>query len=166
MKRWCVWIILFASNSIVAQTHQRSSEIIDRISEATCKCITDALLNVDDEVKELVGYALLDSVNGSQHIQSYLENATPERAADVMLQLQHFGALDSEMNTCVSESTDVNQHLKFELDDLTSAERGIVLSDFQSNEKVIERILNNLFALEGCEFAHQFIRFGIELKKQ
>ncbi|HEY8935509.1 MAG TPA: hypothetical protein VIM65_09830 [Cyclobacteriaceae bacterium] len=166
MKGWCVWIILFASNSVVAQTHQRSSEIIDRISEAICKCINEALLDVDDEVRELVGYALLDSVNGSQHIQSYLENATPERAAEVMLQLQHFGALDSEMNTCVSESANINQHLKFELDDLANIERGIVLSDFQSNEKTIERILNNLFILKGCEFAHQFIRFGVELKKQ
>ncbi|HTJ50248.1 MAG TPA: hypothetical protein VL443_12375 [Cyclobacteriaceae bacterium] len=166
MKWWCVWIVLFVSSNIFAQTHQRSSEIVDHISEAMCKCVNDALLNIDDEVKELVGYALLDSANGSQHIQSYLQNATTERAAEVIQQLQYFGALDSKMNTCISESTDVYQQFKFELDDLSYPEQGIVLMDFYDNQKTIEKLLNNLLLLEGCEFAHQFIRFGIELEKK
>jgi hypothetical protein len=131
-----------------------------------CKCVNDALLNVDDEVKELVSYALLDSTDGSQRIQFYLQSTTTDRAVEVMQQLQYFGSLDSKMNTCISESTDVHQQFKFELDDLTNPERGIVLVDFYDNQKTIEKLLSNLLLLEGCEFAHQFIRFGIELEKK
>jgi len=159
-------LLMLTCVEVFAQTHPRSKALIDSVSMAMCKCMDKTFLSVDDEVKELIMQVVKDPVAGQQKIQDYLVNAGDERAAVVMSQLEKLGSIDSDLTMCFNASTARLENLANEIEGLTEDEQTQVLQDFDSEQKVMDLLMEGMHEQEGCDFAYQFIKLGLELEKK
>ncbi len=157
---WSCCIPLFS------QTRTTTQKLIDTTSTKLCMCFNHAFDSLDSEVKGLIKEVLINPDSGQQKIQDYIKSVGKERSDEVIQQLQKMGSIDSDLTTCFNNATSIFQHLPCGLEDLSVDDQLIVMKDFESEEKTIDLLMQNLATKEGCEFAYQFMKLGLELEKK
>jgi hypothetical protein len=167
MRLGLSWLLLCLATTVLnAQPHPKTIERSDSVAAAMCQCMDTALVGIDPEIKELVELALRNPENGQQEIQNYMLLAGEMRAAEIVLQLQKFGAIDSELTACFNAATLTFQNLQADIAGLPAADQLFITLDFETEEKIISLLVDSMSRRGGCEFAYQFIALGLQLKNK
>ena len=168
MKIIGIAVVLCLCNTIIFSQsyHPKSTQLIDTTSAVLCRCFNTTFDSLDNEVKDLLKEVLINPTDGQQKIQDYMKQAKEERIAEITQQFQQLGSIDSDLTTCFDNATHIFQHLPCGIEELSIDDQLIVMKDFESEEKTIDLLMKSLAVHEGCEFAYQFIKLGLELEKK